>query len=50
MNDVEFNSIMEEIAECNKYITNHVGQHTEDNIRKGILVVQIFILTFLLIL
>ena len=41
---------LDEVNDCNGYFCNHVGQHKEAKIRKGIIIVQILAIIGILLL
>ncbi len=46
----KLNTNLRHMDSCNKYFSNHVGSHTEDYVRKGIIILQmVAMLTILFI-
>lgn len=41
--------IIEEVDNCNDYFCNHVGNHKEEHVRKGIIILQVIAIIGILI-
>lgn len=44
----KLNSNIRKMDSCNKYFSNHVGNHAEEYVRKGIIILQIVVILSIL--